>query len=40
MPVRLAARVTELGTLCLEAIPRDSTQRWRIEFDVRNQQSA
>lgn len=40
VPVRLAARVTELGTLCLEAIPRDSTQRWRIEFDVRNQQSA
>lgn len=36
VPVRLAARVTELGTLCLEAIPRNSDQRWRVEFDVRN----
>jgi molecular chaperone DnaK (HSP70) len=35
VPVRLAARVTELGTLCLEAIPRDSGQRWQVEFDVR-----
>ena len=35
VPVRLAARVTELGTLCLEAIPRDSSQRWQVEFDVR-----
>ncbi|MGB1061418.1 MAG: hypothetical protein ACPGZU_14865, partial [Ketobacter sp.] len=33
--VRLAARVNELGTLCLEAIPRDSDQRWQVEFDVR-----
>lgn len=35
VPVRLAARVTELGTLCLEAIPRGSDQRWRVEFEVR-----
>lgn len=40
VPVRLAARVTELGTLCLEAIPRDRAQRWRVEFDVRNSQSS
>ena len=40
VPVRLAARVTELGTLSLEAIPRDSDQRWKVEFDVRNSQSA
>ena len=40
VPVRLAARITELGTLCLEAIPRDSGQRWKVEFDVRNSQSA
>lgn len=40
VPVRLAARVTELGTLCLEAIPRDSTDRWRVEFDVRDNQRA
>lgn len=36
--VRLAARVTELGTLCLEAIPRDGEQRWQIEFEVRERQ--
>ncbi len=35
VPVRLAARVTEVGTLCLEAIPRDSSARWQVEFDVR-----
>lgn len=40
VPVRLAARVTELGTLCLEAIPRDSDQRWKVEFDVRNRSTA
>lgn len=40
VPVRLAARVTELGTLCLEAIPRDSAQRWRVEFDVRDSQNS
>lgn len=40
VPVRLAARVTELGTLCLEAIPRDGSQRWRVEFDVRNSQAS
>ncbi|MEE2731691.1 MAG: Hsp70 family protein [Pseudomonadota bacterium] len=35
--VTLAARVNELGTLCLEAIPRDGAQRWQVEFDVRDQ---
>lgn len=40
VPVRLAARVTELGTLCLEAIPRDGSQRWKVEFDVRNAQNS
>ncbi|MBA57255.1 MAG: nucleotide-binding protein [Pseudomonadales bacterium] len=34
--VRLAARVNELGTLCLEAIPRDGEQRWQVEFEVRD----
>jgi len=34
--VRLQARVNELGTLCLEAIPRDSEQRWQVEFEVRD----
>jgi hypothetical protein len=34
VPVRLAARVTEVGTLRLEAIPRQGEERWHIEFDV------
>jgi hypothetical protein len=35
VPVRLHARVTELGTLELEAVPRGGEQRWRVELDVR-----
>ncbi|MBU6951253.1 Hsp70 family protein [Hahella sp. HN01] len=35
VPVRLSARVTEVGTLCLEAIPRNGDARWQVEFDVR-----
>ncbi len=35
VPVKLAARVTEVGTLALEAIPRDGEERWQVEFDVR-----
>ena len=35
IPVRLAARVNELGTLCLEAVPRGDEWRWQVEFDVR-----
>ncbi len=34
VPVRLAARVTETGTLALEAIARDE-RRWQVEFNVR-----
>nr|WP_254228326.1 Hsp70 family protein [Burkholderia gladioli] len=33
--VRLHARVTEAGTLELEAVPRGSEARWKVEFDVR-----
>ncbi|MEF8704610.1 MAG: Hsp70 family protein [Candidatus Accumulibacter sp. UW26] len=33
--VRLHARVTEAGTLELEALPQDGPQRWKVEFDVR-----
>jgi molecular chaperone DnaK (HSP70) len=33
--VRLNARITEAGTLELEALPQDGTERWKIEFDVR-----
>ncbi len=35
VPVRLASRVTELGTLTLEAIALDNEQKWHVEFDVR-----
>jgi hypothetical protein len=35
VPVRLAARVTEVGTLQLEAVATDSSQRWNVELDVR-----
>ncbi|KAF1029131.1 MAG: Chaperone protein DnaK [Burkholderia plantarii] len=35
VPVRLHARVTEAGTLELEAVPRGSHERWKVEFDVR-----
>jgi hypothetical protein len=33
--VKLHARVTETGTLELEALPADGSQRWKVEFDVR-----
>ncbi len=35
VPVTLASRVTELGTLDLEAIAADNGQKWHVEFDVR-----
>jgi hypothetical protein len=35
VPVQLAARVTEVGTLQLEAVAKDSGERWKVEFDVR-----
>ncbi|MEH6822410.1 MAG: Hsp70 family protein [Motiliproteus sp.] len=35
VPVRLVSRVTEIGTLCLEAVTLDGSQRWHVEFDVR-----
>jgi hypothetical protein len=35
VPVHLAARVTEVGTLQLEAVSRDGGERWKVEFDVR-----
>ncbi|MDN3610295.1 Hsp70 family protein [Vibrio ostreicida] len=36
VPVTLAAKVTELGTLYLEAIAADNGQKWHVEFDVRD----
>lgn len=35
VPVKLHARVTEAGTLQLEAVPRSGGERWKVEFDVR-----
>nr|WP_246312059.1 Hsp70 family protein [Aquabacterium terrae] len=37
VPVRLHARVTEAGTLELEALPRRGDERWKVEFDVRGE---
>ena len=39
VPVRLAAVVTEVGTLQLEAVAREGSERWKVEFDVRGQGS-
>lgn len=39
VPVTLASRVTELGTLQLEAIAADNGQKWQVEFDVRDDSS-
>ncbi len=35
VPVRLRARVTEVGTLLLEAIPRTGEDVWKVELNVR-----
>ena len=37
MPVRLHARVTEAGTLEIEAVPRTGSERWKVEYDVRGE---
>ncbi|HJL32014.1 MAG TPA: Hsp70 family protein, partial [Polyangiaceae bacterium LLY-WYZ-15_(1-7)] len=35
VPVRLRARVSELGTLVLEALPRAGEHVWKVELNVR-----
>ena len=35
VPVRLASRVTEVGTLRLEAIPIEGEERWQVELEFR-----
>ncbi|KWZ38275.1 molecular chaperone DnaK [Burkholderia savannae] len=35
VPVKLHARVTEAGTLELEAVQSGANERWKVEFDVR-----
>ena len=37
VPVRLHAAVTEVGTLRLEAVPREGGEAWKVEFDVRGE---
>ncbi|MDG4554992.1 MAG: Hsp70 family protein [Candidatus Competibacter sp.] len=37
VPVRLHAAVTEVGTLRLEAVPREGGDAWKVEFDVRGE---
>ena len=39
VPVTLQARVTEIGTLELNAIPVGGAERWKVEFDVRAETS-
>ncbi|CAN5425464.1 Hsp70 family protein [soil metagenome] len=38
--VKLHAKVTEAGTLELEAVPRQGTERWKVEFEVRASSAA
>ena len=35
VPVRLGTRVTEVGTLVLEARPREGDRRWNVELSIR-----
>lgn len=36
VPVTLHARVTDIGTLELNAVPVGGSERWKVEFDVRS----
>ena len=36
VPVTLAARCTEIGTLELYCVAKDGDNRWRLEFNVRD----
>jgi molecular chaperone DnaK (HSP70) len=38
--VKLHARVSEAGTLALEAVPRSGDERWTVEFNVRGEPQA
>ncbi|WP_233872316.1 Hsp70 family protein [Paraburkholderia adhaesiva] len=40
VPVKLHARVTEAGTLELEALSSSTNERWKVEFDVRGSANA
>ncbi|MGE5359835.1 MAG: Hsp70 family protein [Bacteroidales bacterium] len=36
LPVRLETNVTEVGTLELWCVSRDASERWKLEFNIRN----
>ena len=38
LPVRLESRVTEVGTLEVWCVSRDGSQRWKLEFNIREQE--
>ncbi|MBF5002843.1 Hsp70 family protein [Diaphorobacter caeni] len=40
VPVTLHARVTDIGTLELNAVPVGGSERWKVEFDVRAETTA
>ncbi len=40
VPVTLHARVTDIGTLELNAVPVGGSERWKVEFDVRAETQA
>ncbi len=40
VPVKLTAKVTEVGTLQLEAVTSDNSGRWQVEFNVRESSAA
>ncbi|HEX8501906.1 MAG TPA: Hsp70 family protein [Pyrinomonadaceae bacterium] len=40
LPVRLETRVTEVGTLEVWCVSRDGSQRWKLEFNIREQDEA
>ena len=37
VPVRLRSRISELGTLVLEALPREGAHVWKVEFNIREE---
>lgn len=38
LPVRLEARVTEVGTLEVWCVARDGSQRWKLEYNIREKE--
>ncbi|MDX1546415.1 MAG: Hsp70 family protein, partial [Rhodothermales bacterium] len=40
LPVWIESRVTEIGTLELYCVARDADRRWKLEFNIREQQEA